>query len=144
MKFNKTITKKKPSAIDTLNNNIKEEGTAGGILKSMGVKNDLLRAGLSFAAYMPPGIGNYLSAADAVNDFRNGDYKSAAMNTFFALPVVGNVARGLGAGAKALKALKIAGKWGNRAMKADLAYTAGGVAKDLFTDDTEQNNEEYE
>lgn len=40
-------------------------------------------------AYLAGPLGNILSAGDAINDLRKGDYSSAAMNAVFALPVIG-------------------------------------------------------
>lgn len=60
------------------------------------------------AGYLTPGVGNALSAIDAVEDIGRGDYKSAAINTIFALPFIGNIGRYAKIGLTAAKLNKAA------------------------------------
>lgn len=60
------------------------------------------------AAYFLPGLGNALSAGDAIDAARKGDWMDAAMNTAFAIPFIGNVGRYIKSGLQAAKFAKTA------------------------------------
>lgn len=63
---------------------------------------------LRTAGYFVPGVGAALSAQDAYNDFKRGDYGMAALDAGFALLNGGGAAKLLGKGAKALRANRMA------------------------------------
>lgn len=58
------------------------------------------------ASYLTP-AGNFVSLADAGDDFLHGDWKGGLMNTAFALPIIGNAGRLMKVG---MNAAKLAGK----------------------------------
>ena len=63
---------------------------------------------LGTSLYFIPGFGNALSAGDAIDDIRRGDWGNATMNTVFALPFIGNVGRYIKSGLQAAKLAKTA------------------------------------
>lgn len=90
----------KPKDAETMGGKIiKRFGDLTGLYHTGKNKSDLL----GMSAYMIPGVGNALSAGDAYNDFRKGNYSSALMNTVFALPFIGNVGRYLKTGLQVAK-----------------------------------------
>lgn len=58
------------------------------------------------ASYLTP-AGNFVSLANAGDDFLHGDWKSGLMNAAFALPIIGNAGRLMKVG---MNAAKLAGK----------------------------------
>lgn len=69
------------------------------------------------AGYFIPGVGSAMSAGDAYNAARRGDWGEAAMDAVFAIPFIGNVGRGLKFGLQTAKFTKAANQVG-RGVKA--------------------------
>lgn len=91
---------------------VKDEGLISGTMDKMGITNPYAKVAAEFTPLIP-GIGNYISAA--ITDLGRGHFKDAAWNALYALPVAGNVMKGLGMGAKALKVGRVGGiaQWGD-------------------------------
>lgn len=148
--INKSQDNSSPSSI--AGKAVKWFGDATGLYKTNNNVSDLIGT----AAYFTP-LGNVLSAGDAINDFRNGDYGSALLNAAFALPVVGNVGRGLQLGlktAKLAKSANLVGKGVRAIKKSDpfvkkglnvyMTTTLPGLGMDLYNgynDVAQQKNE---
>ena len=91
-----------------------------------------------------PGIGNYISAANAITNLGRGNYKDAALDTLYALPVVGNVMKGMKVGSTALKGLNMIGKAGNTLQWGDvLGIGAGTTIKTIRDAWNDPETEEY-
>ena len=90
------------------------ESFAGKIIKGFGDWTGFYHLGnnasdlIGMGAYLAGPVGNVLSAGDAINDLKKGNYGSAAMNAVFALPVVGQIGRGVQLGLRAAKLAKTA------------------------------------
>lgn len=110
-----------------------ENNIAVTLAKKLGAKG-LMGDAIGLAAYFTP-AGNALSAINAFNALRKGNYGDAAMNTLFAIPVLGQFGRiakvGLKAGKmikaankvdKAINAVDNVSKWSNRGLWATQAY----------------------
>lgn len=85
-----------------------EDTVIGNLLKmgsnAFGLKmNDTAKMVGGLGAYFIPGVGTALSAADAVDSLRKGNFGEAALNAAFALPVIGGFGKALKAGTKLIK-----------------------------------------
>lgn len=113
---------------------VKDEGLISGTMDKMGITNPYTKVAAEFTPLIP-GIGNYISAANAITDLGRGHFKDAA------LPVAGNVMKGLGMGAKALKGLNTVGRVGGIAQWGDvIGQTAAPTIKTIRDD---PQTEEY-
>ncbi|MCR5756863.1 MAG: DUF6531 domain-containing protein, partial [Selenomonas sp.] len=86
------------------------------------------------AAEMIPIVGNLMSAYDALQDIKEGNWGMAALDAFGAIPGVGNVAKGAKLGAKGLKAagkLEKAEKAAKAAKEGKAAVNAAKVEKKI-------------
>lgn len=124
-------------------------------LQSLGMgktASTLTEAGL----YLTP-AGNYISGANAIDDFIHGRFKSGLMNTFFAIPIIGNAGRlmktakevaKLSGNAKKLSTLnKVAnaadttGKVGSAWVFGDFGYNiANGIAQGIKSSKNESQD----
>lgn len=97
------------------------------------------------AGYFIPGVGSALSAADAVDDFRKGNYGEAAMDAVFAIPFIGNIgkvvktglrlghmAKAANAVGKGVKAIHKVEKPAQYALNAKLAFDLPSVGKTMY------------
>lgn len=79
-----------------------QESLTGQLLKALGMKNSLGRGATEIAIMQFPGIGEVLSATEAVNSFSKGNISDGLMYTAFAIPIVGGKIRLARTAAKSL------------------------------------------
>lgn len=84
-------------------------------MDKIGITNPYAKVAAEFTPLIP-GIGSA-----AITDLGRGHFKDAAWNALYALPVAGNVMKGLGMGAKALKGLNAVGRVGGIAQWGETA-----------------------
>lgn len=132
-------------------NNPGPDSLTGKAIKWFGDKTGLYHIGntasdlAGTAGYFIPGVGSALSAADAVNDFKKGNYGEAAMDAVFAIPFLGNIgkvvktglrlgnmakaANAVGKGMKVIHKVEKPAQW---ALNAKLAYDLPGIGKTMY------------
>lgn len=101
-------------------------------MDKIGITNPYAKVAAEFTPLIP-GIGNYISAA--ITDLGRGHFKDAAWNALYALPVAGNVMKGLGMGAKALKGLNAVGRVGGIAQWRDVIGQTATIRDDPQTEE---------
>lgn len=122
---------------------VKNEGLISGTMDKIGITNPYAKVAAEFTPLIP-GIGNYISVANAITDLGRGHFKDAAWNALYALPVAGNVMKGLGMGAKALKGLNAVGRVGGIAQWGDvIGQTAAPTIKTIRDAWNDPQTEEY-
>ena len=92
---------------------------------------------IEMGAYLIPGVGTAISAANAIDDIRKGDYWGAAMNAAFAIPGIGMVGKALKGASGLTKIGKLTSQYArhatnlaNRATKLKIAsQSMNGVQK---------------
>lgn len=130
-----------------------QETLTGQLLKSLGWKNSLGRGATEMAIMQLPGIGEALSAAEAVHSFSKGNLGDGLLYTAFAIPLVGSklrlartAAKGLGLAKKTKLMKKIgqsekiadkAGKYAQYGINGYWGVELGPALYDFFINDDE-------